>query len=971
MPINQRKIPDANVPDVATVRRAVGRKWWRAQAFLWLEYGLTIGFWPAIVVAVVLSVALLVPPVALSPVAHVLLVCGAGLAVCGASIKVLITPIPRTLDILRRLDGYLDRYAGGGAAPRWPGIVEKYLQHQAISTNQDEKTEYLWQRYKARLARDMGQLPAPQKRHVWARRDPFGVSVLVVMGVFVAVAAALGRGSGVSDLSQRLYAWAQVPYLVVPENPPYVQFTFTPPTSMRNVPAASVAVPDHAVNGRAQGMPPAADAAVPAPVHAYEGGRLQVSAVHVRSDMPVVLRWLVAGRQRLYIFKPPSIAQPAAAVLRANDTEQNAPYIEGLDMRLEMPLGTKDAQDAEDAGYFNAAAPMPTTMTITQGDTVLARLPVLYHRDLAPSIAWDDNPVTTTSAQMHLRFSMHDEYPMQAVALKLEDATLDTLGWQQDYPPIALVPVADGEGLFRATFDAGRHPLAGQTVNMSLVATDEAGKTGQSRAFEYTLPELHFSHPGAQAIMVLRKKLNTPQSLRQRVMVGLHRLAAQPAMLDHQAGVFLAISTAATILEIENRRKAIPEVSHLLLQAALSLEQGRTHVSGNAMQNRHQSLLDALGQGDRETMRAELARLQRAIQHHMQTLAKQTAGTHAAIDPKMVQDMVMAYRGNMVSMGRLQHMLMELQTLLELGAVEEARQLMARIKPMLDQLAAAKPMSQAQQQEMQALQQLQTQVQKYMQIQADIRDATQQRVMQDAPTQEEQAAVLQAQVMQMLRDRDFQKNGATSQRLPRQASPRQETSNHPASYAELAAQQQALSRRVQRDMQRASHTDAARGSSHQRDAQDMSHQRDAQDMSHQRDAQDMSHQRDAQKLSRLQDAQKLMQTAYDYLNSRQGGMAVFIEGHVLQALQDMLQGTQQRMQAMMQGTIMFSMSTDGMGGNGGGGLGWAAQDDAMIPENPAIGQAKAVQQKIKNRLQQRGLSAEERSYLEKLLQIKE
>jgi hypothetical protein len=146
---------------------------------------------------------------------------------------------------------------------------------------------------------------------------------------------------------------------------------------------------------------------------------------------------------------------------------------------------------------------------------------------------------------------------------------------------------------------------------------------------------------------------------------------------------------------------------------------------------------------------------------------------------------------------------------------------------------------------------------------------------------------------------------------------------------------------------------------------------DAHVSSHQRDAQDMSHQRDAQKLSRLQDAQKLMQTAYDYLNSRQGGMAVFIEGHVLQALQDMLQGTQQRMQAMMQGTIMFSMSTDGMGGNGGGGLGWAAQDDAMIPENPAIGQAKAVQQKIKNRLQQRGLSAEERSYLEKLLQIKE
>ncbi len=322
-----------------------------------------------------------------------------------------------------------------------------------------------------------------------------------------------------------------------------------------------------------------------------------------------------------------------------------------------------------------------STLAIEQGYRTLGSWPIHVVPDLPPTISFAKEPEASARGALRLEYRAEDDYGVEGVKLLVrrpDDPAGGTLTLDLDLPDQHL-KTAQGASYV----DLTAHPWAGSKVRLQLVASDALGQTGSSDIIETTLPERVFQNPLARAIIEQRKTLLRDPDARLNVAETLGGLSVNPTLYNGDIVVFLALRTASDRLALDRDDDTAPVVAALLWDTAVRVEDGNA-LAQNDLRQSMQALQDALAQNaPQEKIEQLMQDLQRQIDRYLQALSGQERrpGQNPPSGPSQT-----------LSSRDLQRVLDRARELARAGARDQARNLLARLQDLLENLRASNPM---------------------------------------------------------------------------------------------------------------------------------------------------------------------------------------------------------------------------------------------------------------------------------------
>ncbi len=332
-------------------------------------------------------------------------------------------------------------------------------------------------------------------------------------------------------------------------------------------------------------------------------------------------------------------------------------------------------------------------LVIRRGGQQLAGWALTIIPDRPPTAAFTDPPGAATSSgrpTTQSRFAWHaeDDYGVTGATIELH------LKDRPEAPPLVIpAPPGGNPKQVRGVLvqDLTAHPWAGLPVQARVVAKDAIGQTGASAEAAFDLPERAFANPVAQAVIAIRKQLSLTPELRQDARTALDALADDPGLFDNSAGVLLQLRAAGFLLGRGRGQPAVDEAQSRLWDLALTLEEGAADRTAKALEAARQAARDAMDAArqdpQNEARRAELERrleeLRQAIQKHIDALTEQARreNTELPLDPGTPQ----------MNARDLDRMAQKLEEAAREGRMDDARQQMAELERLLEQLQNARP----------------------------------------------------------------------------------------------------------------------------------------------------------------------------------------------------------------------------------------------------------------------------------------
>ena len=322
-------------------------------------------------------------------------------------------------------------------------------------------------------------------------------------------------------------------------------------------------------------------------------------------------------------------------------------------------------------------------LAVEQGWSTLGSWPIHVVPDLPPTIAFAKPPQRTALGAVHLEYEAKDDYGVEKVTATIrrpgdssgEAMTLDL--------PLPDQHLKDAHG---ASFtDLTASPWAGLPVQIQLEAADALGQTGKSEIMEFVLPERVFHNPVARAIIDERKELTTHPGEREPVADALQDLSARPGLYHDDIVAFLGMRTAADRLLLDQDADTVASVQKLMWSTAVRIEDGGGKLDREALRLSMQALQNALA---RNAPQSEIDRLmqqlQQQINQYLQALAQRTQQFSALNE--LPNDPSQTLTSN-----DLQHILDRARTLAQTGDRAQARDLLAELQELLENLGSARP----------------------------------------------------------------------------------------------------------------------------------------------------------------------------------------------------------------------------------------------------------------------------------------
>ena len=318
-------------------------------------------------------------------------------------------------------------------------------------------------------------------------------------------------------------------------------------------------------------------------------------------------------------------------------------------------------------------------LAVIQGQIQLGVWELDIITDQAPHIMLAEEPTTTVRRALKISYEARDDYGLstvKAVFRRPGDDTRLELGL-----PLAGLRLTTARGT--GYHDLTPHPWAGLPVILTLAATDASGQIGESAPYEMVLPERVFFHPIARAIIEQRKALSLKPESWQRVATALGAMTLLQEEYNHDVTAHLALRSAKARLNEDHQPETIAEVQDLLWDTALRIEDGNVSLAEAALREAQTALMDALARdaSDEEIERL-MNELQEAMSAYLQALAEQARRMAEEGAPPLDVE------GALVRENELEEMLDRARQLNQLGAREAARQLLAELQNILENLRA-------------------------------------------------------------------------------------------------------------------------------------------------------------------------------------------------------------------------------------------------------------------------------------------
>lgn len=422
---------------------------------------------------------------------------------------------------------------------------------------------------------------------------------------------------------------------------------------------------------------------------------------------------------------PPEHTGRAPLFLKAEQTEARVPAGSVMTLRVQAPSAPKlriKTPDGRESMRFEATpdGAFEATATIMADSSVSVHWwgerkawTVFASPDAAPDVQFVDLPVLGEGDRTEFSWTVSDDYGVSRLELAIKPAGQDR---EPDLVAIELGGVGPKNLEDESKLDLTRNRWAGAQVDVWLVATDGAGQQGMSEPYTFKLPEKLLLQPLAKAIQdvrvtVLREDnaytdsdpaIDSTQagayyvSATQRLEAapaGVQRGAIMLEAVTYKAPryfkdvlVYSGLETARYALEASVSTDEAKSTEPLLWSLALRAEYGSAADAYAALMAAKKALEDALRDGASEE---EIKRLMEAFKQAAQRYiaAKMAEALANGLEaPPSNEDSAEGPAGSGLGGQGFSDMLDALEDLAETGATDQARQLLADITNMLENL---------------------------------------------------------------------------------------------------------------------------------------------------------------------------------------------------------------------------------------------------------------------------------------------
>ncbi len=352
----------------------------------------------------------------------------------------------------------------------------------------------------------------------------------------------------------------------------------------------------------------------------------------------------------VFRITPPEYTGLAETVIQGSLTQEPLEIPEGANVKILVSGGLGDPvlrvndertpfKQVDENNYSLAFEIRPAEkLSVRQGlirNTVLA---YKYVEDTVPELALNGETEFLSQGRFQIPFKVRDDFGVRDLELVM------TLDPEAGEPPRGrpvtdrrlIMSPAGEETETSPVYDLARHTWAGLPVILSFTAYDAVKQASETVTVKMTLPERQFSHPTAQLLIEMRKRLVwNGYAAQKEIIEGLEALLNTPESLNDDPIAFLSARVAASRLRYQQNEASLLSVIELLWDTAMRLDGGSLEMALRTLEDAQRNVEKTLA--DPDATDAEIAQamqeLQQALAQYFQEMAREMQKRAESGDP--------------------------------------------------------------------------------------------------------------------------------------------------------------------------------------------------------------------------------------------------------------------------------------------------------------------------------------------------
>ncbi|WP_192258287.1 TIGR02302 family protein [Mesorhizobium caraganae] len=327
------------------------------------------------------------------------------------------------------------------------------------------------------------------------------------------------------------------------------------------------------------------------------------------------------------------------------------------------------------------------TLTLKSGEADLGQWAFAVIPDKPPTIRFVGEPKRAVNGAFELNYQIDDDYG--AATAKAVFALVDPAApgahplYGPPEMPLALPRRGGKANAAKTTKDLTEHVWAGASIKLSLVATDDAGHTATSETKTIVMPERPFANPLARAVIEQRRLLALDANAKPRVLDLMDAITLRPEDTFDNMSHYLAIMSARSRLKMSDSDDQLRSEVAYLWEIALGIEEGNLSAAEKRLRQAQQALQDAIKRGasDEEIEKA-MKELREAMNEFLQEFAERAKQNPNA--PQMQQN------GRELRQSDIDRMMDQIENLAKSGDRDKAQELLSQLENMMNNLQAGR-----------------------------------------------------------------------------------------------------------------------------------------------------------------------------------------------------------------------------------------------------------------------------------------
>ncbi len=365
------------------------------------------------------------------------------------------------------------------------------------------------------------------------------------------------------------------------------------------------------------------------------------------------------------------------------DADGNARAIDPAAPKSPAPASQTASKLRQFTGKLNTNG----TLTLKSGEDNLGHWAFAVIADKPPTIHFVGEPKRAVNGSIELNYQIDDDYGAASAKaiFELSDpppASAHPLYGPPDMP--LTLPRRGGKATAaKTTKDLTEHVWAGSTIKLTLSATDDAGHTATSETKTLVMPERPFANPLARAVLEQRRLVALDTNAKPRALDLMDAITLRPEDTIDNMSNYLAIMSARSRLKLSESDDQLRNVVSYLWEIALGIEEGNLSAAERRLRQAQQALQDAIknGASDQEIEKA-MKELREAMNQFLQEFAQRAQQNPNA--PQMQQN------GRELRQSDIDRMMDEIENLAKSGDRDKAQQLLSELQDMMNNLQAGR-----------------------------------------------------------------------------------------------------------------------------------------------------------------------------------------------------------------------------------------------------------------------------------------